>query len=231
VGSRLEYLPAVIVIDDFQNSGQAVRITRGTPALSVIWIGVVLAATFSIIVTWGLIGHLRNPIMEEVSATVWNLDGPPFYFWAFARPLGSVLASLAAFVYAIPKPPFPWLAGVEVLGTVLGTNLLRSQVYSPPLFGVGGATILISFFAIVWIWLKRYGALRIQERISGSYRLIVYLFWISAPWFLCGETGRLHFKAKDRRCQSRSRFCSFWFWAGCLSVLVSEYHSWQLEAA
>ena len=37
---------------------------------------------------------------------------------------------------------------------------------------------------------------KMPEKVAGSYKLIGYLFWINASWFICGETAKLHFKPK-----------------------------------
>lgn len=200
-------------------------------ALSLFWVGFLLAASIAIIGTGSLMSTLRNLTMDEVSVTMWNLDGPLFYLWAFAVPLGSVLAGIAAFVYVRTKPIFPWLTGIGVLGAVLAMNLIWSRVYSPPLFGIGGAIILISFFAIVWIWLKKYAGLEIKERIAGSYRLIGYLFWINASWFLCGETGKPHLKAFEGHPFPIPIEILVFLVLGWLFVLVGEVQSRNLKRA
>ena len=86
------------------------------------------------------------------------------------------------------------VAGIGVLSVVVATVIVWSRVYHSMMFGVGGIIILLCFFAIVWIWMKKYAGLDIKEKIAGSYKLIGYLFWINASWFLCGETAKLHLK-------------------------------------
>lgn len=109
--------------------------------------------------------------------------------------LGSVLAGIGAFMYVKTKPAFSWLTGIGVLGAVIVMVMIWSRVYDSTLFGIGGIIILTSFIAIVWIWMKKYAALDPQEKIAGSFKLIGYVFWVNASWFLCGETAKLHLKA------------------------------------
>jgi hypothetical protein len=97
-------------------------------------------------------------------------------------------------VYVKTRPAFSWLTGIGVLGAVVATVIVWNRAYNSTLFGVGGIVILLSFFAIVWVWMKKYAELDIQGRIAGSYKLIGYIFWINASWFLCGETGKLHLR-------------------------------------
>ena len=204
---------------------------KQTLAISLFWIGLIIAITFTLISTSSLMGTLRNLSMQEVAATIWNLDGPLFYLWAFALPLGSVLAGIAAFLYAKSKPVFAWLAGIGVLGAVLVMNLLWSRVYEPILFGMGGTIILICFFAIVWIWMKTYATKDRLAKIAGSYKLIGYLFWINASWFLCGETGKLHLKAFEADPMPSPIEIMVFLVLGWMFVLVGEYKSRRLDSA
>jgi hypothetical protein len=207
------------------------KMKKQTLAISLFWIGLIIAITFTLIGTWSLMGTLRNLSMQEVAATIWNLDGPLFYLWAFALPLGSVLAGIAAFLYAKSKPVFAWLAGIGVLGAVLVMNLLWSRVYESILFGMGGTIILICFFAIVWIWMKTYATKDRLAKITGSYKLIGYLFWINASWFLCGETGKLHLKAFEADPMPSPIEIMVFLVLGWMFVLVGEYKSRRLDSA
>jgi hypothetical protein len=159
------------------------------------WIGVIFALAFAGIIGRGLYHNLRTLTAVELDATIWALDKPIFLLWAFSVTLGSILAGIGAFLYVKTKPVFPWLTGIGVLAAVLLMNFVWSRVYSSTLFGIGGVIILVTFFAIVWVWLKKYAMLDMQEKIAGSFKLIGYLFWINASWFLCGETGKMHLKA------------------------------------
>lgn len=204
---------------------------KHTYPIALFWIGLTIAAIFTSVGTWSLMGTLRNLSMQEVSATIWDLDGPLFYLWAFAVPLGSVLAGIAALLYARSKPVFAWLAGIGVLGAVLVMNLLWSRIYEPILFGIGGTIILISFFAIVWIWMKKYSRQDTPGKVAGSYKLIGYLFWINASWFLCGETGKLHLRAFEADPMPSPIEIMVFLVLGWVFVLIGEYKSRQLDGA
>jgi hypothetical protein len=43
--------------------------------------------------------------------------------------------------------------------------------------------------------MKRAAGQSPHSRAAGSIKLIGYLFWINASWFLCGDTAKLHLKA------------------------------------
>ena len=118
-----------------------------------------------------------------------------FILWALSVTLGSIVAGVGAFVYVKTRPVFPWLTAIGVFAAVALMVMVWTRVYIPMLFGIGGGLILLSFFAIVWIWMKKYAGRKMEEKIAGSYKLVGYIFWINASWFMCGETAKLHLKA------------------------------------
>ena len=197
--------------------------------LTLFWIGLIIAVAFASIGTWSLMGHLRTLTMEELDSTIWAEGGPLFILWALSVTLGSILAGIGAFVYAKTKPVFSWLAGVGVLGAVILMVMVWSRVYNPTLFGIGGIINLVAFFAIVWIWMKRYAGLDIQEKIAGSYKLLGYIFWINATWFLCGETAKMHLKAFEGTSAPSPIEIMVFLVLGWLFVLVGEYKAMQLK--
>jgi hypothetical protein len=198
-------------------------------ALSLFWIGLLFAVAFAGIIGRSLYHNLRTLTMEELDATIWAMDGPLFRLWAFAVPLGSVLAGIGAFVYAKTKPAFSWLTGIGILGAVIVMVTVWSRVYNSTLFGIGGVLILIFFFSIVWIWMKKYAALDMEGKIAGSYKLMGYLFWMNASWFLCGETSKMHLKVFEGSPAPSPIEIMVFLVLGWLFVLVGEYKAMQLR--
>jgi phage gp29-like protein len=108
--------------------------------------------------------------------------------------------------------------------------MVWSRIYNSTLFGIGGTIILVSFFAIVWIWIKKYAALDIQEKIAGSFKLIGYIFWINASWFMCGEAARIHLKAFEGKSPPIPIEVMVFLVLGWLFVLVGDYKSMRLNS-
>jgi hypothetical protein len=198
-------------------------------ALSLFWIGLLVAVAFAGIGTRSLMQNLRTLTIEENNATIWADGGPLWIFWGFSVTLGSILAGIGAFVYVKTKPVFSWLTGIGVLGAVFAMVMIWSRVYNSTLFGIGGTIVLVSFFAIVWIWMKKYAALDIQEKIAGSFKLIGYIFWINTSWFLCGETARMHLKAFEGKSPPVPIEIMVFLLLGWLFVLVGDYKSMRLK--
>ena len=163
--------------------------------LTLFWIGLLVALTFAGIIGRTLYHHLRTLTMEELSATPWAEGGSLFILWALSVTLGSVVAGIGAFVFVKTKPVFSWLTGLGVLGAVTAMVMVWSRIYDSTLFGIGGIVILVSFFALLWVWMRRYARLDLQAKIAGCYKLIGYIFWVNACWFLCGETAKMHLRA------------------------------------
>jgi hypothetical protein len=196
--------------------------------LILFWIGVTFAVAFAGIGTLSLMTHLRTLTAEELEATIWAVGDPLFILWALSVALGSVLAGIGAFVYVNTKPSFSWLTGIGVLGAVVVMVMVWSRIYNSTLFGIGGIIILVSFFAIVWMWLKKYAALDIQEKIAGSFKLIGYIFWINASWFLCGETAKMHLKAFEGSSAPSPIEIIVFLVLGWIFVLIGDYREMGL---
>ena len=75
-------------------------------ALSLFWIGLIIAVAFAGIGTWSLMHNLRALTTEENNATIWAEGSPLFMLWAFSVTLGSLLAGIGAFVYVKTKAAF-----------------------------------------------------------------------------------------------------------------------------
>jgi hypothetical protein len=200
-------------------------------ALSLFWIGLLIAVAFAGIGTRSLMDNLRTLTIEQNNATIWADGGPLWIFWGFSVTLGSILAGIGAFVYVKTKPVFSWLTGIGVLGVVFAMLMVWSRVYNSTLFGIGGTIILVSFFAIVWVWMKKYAGLDIQEKIAGSFKLIGYLFWINASWFLCGETAKMHLKVFEGSPQPSPIEIMVFLVLGWLFVLIGDYREMRLKTS
>jgi hypothetical protein len=199
-------------------------------ALALFWIGLLVAVAFASIGTWSLMHNLRTLTPEEYAATIWAMGNPLFILWALSVALGSILAGVGAFVYVKTRPAFSWLTAIGVLGAVILMVMVWSRVYNARLFGISGIIILASFFAIVWIWMKKYARLDIQEKTAGSFKLIGYIFWINASWFLCGETAKMHLKAFEGSPAPSPIEIIVFLVLGWIFVLIGDYREMRLKS-
>jgi hypothetical protein len=193
------------------------------------WIGLLIAVAFASIGTWSLMGNLRTLTADELDATAWAIGDPLFILWALAVALGSVLAGIGAFLYVKTKPAFTWLTPIGVLAAVIVMVMVWSRVYNTTLFGIGGILILISFFAVVWVWMKKHAGLDSAGKTAGSFKLIGYIFWINASWFLCGETSKMHLKAFEGQSPPSPIEIMVFLVLGWLFVLIGDYQEMRLR--
>lgn len=200
-------------------------------ALSLFWIGVLVAVAFAGFGSLSLMQNLRTLTIEENNATIWADGGPLWITWALSVTVGSLLAAIGAFVYVKTKAAFSWLTAIGVLGAVFAMVMVWSRFYNATLFGIGGTIILVAFFAIVWVWMKKYAVLAMPEKIAGSFKLLGYLFWINTSWFLCGETAKMHLKAFEGSSPPVPIEIMVFLVLGWLFVLVGDYREMQLAKA
>ena len=198
--------------------------------LTLFWIGILIAVAFASIGTRSLMQNLRTLTIEENNLTIWADGGPLWIFWGFSITLGSVLAGIGAFLYVKSKPAFLWLTPIGVIGVVFAMLMVWNRVYNATLFGIGGSIILVSFFAIVWMWMKKYSGLNIQEKIAGSFKLVGYIFWINTSWFLCGETARMHLKAFEGLAPPTPIEIMVFLVLGWIFVLIGNYKALRLKS-
>ncbi|MEZ4862788.1 MAG: hypothetical protein R3C14_15840 [Caldilineaceae bacterium] len=197
-------------------------------ALSLFWIGLFIAVAFAAIATRSLMQNLRTLTIEENNMTIWADGGPLWISWAFSVTLGTLLAAIGAFVYVKTKALFSWLTAIGVLGAVFAMVMVWSRYYNATLFGIGGAIILVAFFAIVWVWMKKYAVLEMPYKVAGSFKLIGYLFWINTSWFLCGETAKMHLKAFEGSSPPVPIEIMAFLVLGWLFVLTGDYAEMRL---
>lgn len=198
--------------------------------LVLFWIGLLIAVVFAGVIGRSLYHNLRTLTADQLSKTIWADGGPLFILWALSITLGSIIAGVGAFIYVKAKPVFPWLTGIGVFGAVTVMVMVWSRVYNSTLFGIGGILTLVAFFAIVWVWMKKYAGCEIQEKIAGGFKLIGYIFWINATWFLCGETAKLHLKAFEGSLVPSPIEIMVFLVLGWLFVLIGDYKELSLKA-
>lgn len=160
--------------------------TKQKVGLVLFWISVIWA------ILWGVIGSVLQRLswgdstLAEVNKTIWAMDGPLSLAWIMAVPLSAVIAMIGVLLYAGAKGKTVLKYGTGVfLGLVVGMLMINLK-YIPALFGIGGTLILLSFIGILWLWAKERKAIKKGSTTPGDLRLVGYLFFLIAAWFICG---------------------------------------------
>lgn len=199
-------------------------------ALIPFWTGLLFAFAFASVGTWSLMNVLNTHLFAEVASTAWKLDGTLFRIWAFAVPLGSLLAVIGALVFVKANRALIWTLGVGFPLIVVTTIMVFSTRYYPGgFYGVGGSLILLLFFSLVWLWMKKYSGQDPQERVAGSFKLVGYLFWINASWYLCGDAAKLHLKAFEGTSIPSPTETMVFLVLGWFFVALGEYKSVKID--
>jgi hypothetical protein len=194
------------------------------------WTGYLFAFAFAGIGTWSLMKVLNTHAFADVANTPWNLNGGLFRTWAFAVPLGSLLAVIGALLYVRANKAFIWALGIGFPVIVVTVIMIYSTRYYPNgFYGVGGILILLFFFALVWIWMKKYVGSDPHTRAAASIKLIGYLFWITACWYLCGDTAKLHLKAFEGTSVPSPTETMVFLVLGWFFVVLGEYRSMKID--
>jgi len=133
---------------------------------------------------------LRSLTMEEINQTIWAYTGPLQLLYGISIPLGAIAAGVGIFLYAGAKGSTVWKVGMGLFITLFISFLtLVLNVYSAPVFGIGGSLILLSFIGIAWLWATERLALKGSPTIAVDFRLVGYVFMLMAAWFLCAKAA------------------------------------------
>ena len=126
----------------------------------------------------------------DLSGTVYAVDGAVFPFESLILvQLGFILPILGVLLYTGKKGSYFWLLGfLPVIVLNVGITWEPSQ-YIPPLFGIGGAVILLSYLGILWFWTRTYTAYEGSVRIGRHIQLLGYSFLVVTGILLCSHIG------------------------------------------
>lgn len=136
--------------------------------------------------------------MDEFNQTMWTTNGLWFFLWVFGVPLGALVAGIGILLYSDAKGSTVGKFGIGVaLAIIIGMGAGHSLGHFPPLFGIGGALILLSFFGILWLWAKERMALDDTFKTAADLKLVGYVFLLIATWFVCGIAAIPFLKALE----------------------------------
>jgi hypothetical protein len=166
------------------------KMTKKKIGLVVFWLGVVWMIAW-VYAGSGIFGPiLHSSTTEEINQTIWAFTGPLNRLYGVSVPLGAILTGVGILLYAGVKGSTVWKIGIGLFLTfVISLVTLALNLYSPPLFGIGGTLILLSFIGILWLWAKERMDLKGSSTIAAYFKLGGYVFMLIAAWFLCGKAA------------------------------------------
>ena len=159
--------------------------TRAKVGLATFWISVVWMVAWEFVGTLLYLPLMRSLSMEEINQTIWAFRGPLQSLYGLSMPLGAIVAGVGLLLYTRAKGLTVWMVGIgSFIALLLSLVTLALNLYSPPLFGIGGTLILLSFIGILWLWAKERIALKGSSTAAADLGLVGYVFMLMAAWFI-----------------------------------------------
>ena len=173
--------------------------TKQKVGIVLFWIAAISAILW-IVIGWVFVcPAFRNLAMEELNQTMWAVTGPWFLIWGVCGiPIGALVALIGILLHSGAQGSMVWKYGIGgFLALAISMAALRFIGHIPPLFGIGGTLILLSFLGILWLWAKERMALKDASATAADLKLFGYVFMLIAAWFICGMAGRPFLKALE----------------------------------
>jgi hypothetical protein len=161
------------------------------------WIGVLWAILGGVIGGISASSVMNSLTMVELNQTIWAINGPVFLLYSLSPILGALVSGIGVLLYAGAKGSMVWIFGIGIALAVVIAVIITEMGYFPPLFGIGGALILLSFFGILWLWAKERMALKGSSTAAADLKLFGYVFMLIAAWFTCGIGSQPFLKSFD----------------------------------
>lgn len=164
--------------------------TKEKVGLLIFWIGVIWITAW-VFAGSGIFGPILHSLTtEEINQTIWAFTGPLNRLYGVSVPLGAIAVGVGILLYSGAKGSTVWKVGLGLfIAFVISLVTLALNLYYPPLFGVGGTLILLSFIGILWFWAKERIALKGTPTIAANLKLVGYVLMFIAAWFLCGKAA------------------------------------------
>jgi len=194
--------------------------------LAVFWISITWMIAWIVVakVFWSPL--MRTLTLEEINQTIWAYTGPLQFLYGISIPLGAIAAAVGILLYTRARGSTIWMVGVgSFIALILSFATLMFNLYSPPLFGVGGSLILLSFMGILWLWAKERTTLEGSSTAAADFRLVGYVFQLMAAWYLCGKAAEGFVKGLEGLPTMSMMNILIFLALGWLFLFISHYKS------
>jgi hypothetical protein len=139
-----------------------------------------------------------------------------------------LIAGIGVLLYSDAKGLTVWAFGIGIVLAVVIAVTITEMGYFPPLFGIGGALILLFFFGIFWLWAKERMALK-DSSMAADFRLAGYAFMLIATWFTCGIGSQPFLKSFENEGPGNPMTAMIFFVLGWLFLFLGQYTSRRLR--
>ena len=202
--------------------------TKKKIGLAVFWISVIWMIAW-LIISKGLFGPLlHSSTTEEINQTIWAFTGPLNLLSGISLLLGAIIAGIGILLYADAKGLTVWKVGIGLfLVLIMALVATALNVYSAPLFGIGGTIILLSFTGVLWLLAKERMAHEGSSTTAADFKLVGYVLMFMAAWFLCGKAAEGFVKGLEGLPTMSMMNVLILLVMGWISLFISDYKSRQ----
>lgn len=192
--------------------------------LGVFFFGVIWTLFWGIVISIPCTTAINSMTMVQLNESNWAMTGPLMMLWGIGGvPLGIVISGIGLLLYTNAKGMTTLIFTIGILLAIyLAISTSGFGLY-PPIFGIGGTIILLSFFGILWFWGKSRKELKGPWAKAADLRLVGYVFFLLAAWFTCGLGGQLMSKAFEGFDHPPPLHIMIFFVLGWLFLLLSHY--------
>ena len=156
--------------------------------ISLVWIGI-LCLLINYILQWISSPVFKVNTPEELAGSIWATDGFLFTLNGIVTAMGVGFSIIGILLYSSGKSSLFWLWGfVPFISFGLLTNWHPSQSF-PPLFGIGGGIITLSYFGVLLVWIRTHTSYEGGAKKGKHIQLIGYSFLYIAALYLCIHLG------------------------------------------
>ena len=192
--------------------------------LILFWVGFIWAVVGGVVGGISASSVMNSLTMAELNQSVWAMDGAVFLLYSLSPILGALVAGTGVLLYSGAKGLTIWVFGIGIVLSVVTAVMVTEMGYFPPLFGIGGALILLFFFGIFWIWAKERMALQ-GSSTATDIKLAGYTFMLIATWFTCGIGSQPFLKSFDGEGPGNPITAMLFFVLGWLFLFLSHFIS------
>ena len=153
-----------------------------------IWIGI-LGLLFNYVLQWITSPIYKVNTPEELAETIWATDGFLFTFNGVLTFIGLGCSIIGILIYSARKGSLFWLWGFVPFFAFGLLNIWQPSQDLPPLFGIGGGIVTLSYFVVLWSWIKSHTDYEGIVKTGKHIQLIGYSFLYITALFLCIYMG------------------------------------------
>lgn len=196
--------------------------------IGLLWIAIIWAALWGVIGGFFASSAMNSITPAELDQSIWNVTGPLMMTYGLSPALGAFLAGIGAMIYAGANRSTIWVFGIGIfLCLAIAMVGMQSGWYYPPLFGIGGALIILFFTGILLFWAKERMTLQGAQARAADYKLAGYVFLMMATWFTCGIGSQPFLDALEGMGPTNPIHIMFLLVLGWLFLFLSHYTSRQ----